>query len=361
MYWSITYDTPGPLKIMKGRYNGCRMTIYGSLLPGAASIARSAFLADSLTERAKHKIKVLDWWKAHGKNQSLCARHFGIGRMTLYRWITRYERYGLVGLNEHSRRPNHARKPTTSWEIVLRTVQLRKQYPAWSKHKIHALLKREGITTSESTVGRILTRRGLIDKKKSKKRRKAALRPRARFPRGMRISEAGDMVQIDTKYIMLPGGRKFYQFTAIDVLTKQRVLRVYPSQSSRNGAHFLRECIASFPCVINAVQTDNGAPFLKEFERACKELRIPHYFIYPRSPKQNTYVEISHGADQREFYEQGNVSSILPVMQEKIREWERVWNTVRPHEALGQLTPEEYFRKIHAVTIPTRSVIILQT
>ena len=346
---------------MKGRYNGCRMTIYGSLLPGAASIARSALLADSLTERAKYKIKVLDWHRAHGKNQSLCARHFGIGRMTLYRWIRRYEQRGLLGLNEDSRKPKNVRNPTTSWNIVIRTVRLRKQYPAWSKHKIHALLKREGVTTSESTVGRILKKRGLIDKKKSKKRKKAALHPKARFPRGLRISEVGDMIQIDTKYIMLPGGRKFYQFTAIDVLTKQRVLRVYPSQSSRNGAHFLRECIASFPFLIKAVQTDNGAPFLKEFEKLCQELGMPHYFIYPRTPKQNSYVEISHGADQREFYEQGNVYSMLPVMQEKIREWERIWNTVRPHEALGQMTPEEYFWKIQTVTIPTRNVIVLQT
>ncbi|MEK9134836.1 MAG: hypothetical protein AAB451_00815 [Patescibacteria group bacterium] len=36
---------------MKGRYNGCRMTIYGTILPGAAAIARSAFLTDKLTER----------------------------------------------------------------------------------------------------------------------------------------------------------------------------------------------------------------------------------------------------------------------------------------------------------------------
>lgn len=346
---------------MKGRYSGCRMTIYGTIVPGMAAIARSASLTDSLTERAKYRIKVLDWWKFHGKNSALAARHFGIGRNTLWRWIKRCERHGLAGLEEDSRRPKNVREPTTSWNIVIRTVQLRKRYPAWSKHKIHALLQREGIATSESTVGRILKRRGLIDKKTSQQRRKAALRPRARFPHGFRICEAGDMIQIDTKYIMLTGGRKFFQFTAIDVLTKQRVLRVYPSQSSRNGARFLRECIASFPFRIKAAQTDNGAPFLKEFEKLCKELCLPHYFIYPRQPKQNSYVEISHGADAREFYRQGNVCSILPVMQEKIKEWERIWNNVRPHEALGQLTPREYFQKIQTINIPTRDVIILQT
>lgn len=117
---------------MKGRYNGCRMTIYGTILPGAASVARSAVLGKVLTE-----------------------------------------------------------------------------YPTWSKYKIRVLLKREGIEVSASTIGRILKRRNLINKKLSKKRRKAALRPKARFPRGLKISEPGDMIQMDTKHIILTGGKSF--------------------------------------------------------------------------------------------------------------------------------------------------------
>ena len=70
---------------MKGKYSGRHMTIYGSILPGAIAIARSSFLTDKLTERAKCKIKILDWYKNYGNNMSLTARHFGIGRMTLFR------------------------------------------------------------------------------------------------------------------------------------------------------------------------------------------------------------------------------------------------------------------------------------
>lgn len=346
---------------MKGRYSGRRMTVYGYILPGAASVARSAALVNSLTERAKHKLRILDWHKAHGSNNSLTARHFGIGRMTLYRWMKRFKRYGVTGLNEKSRKPKNVRKPTTSWDTVIRIVQLRRQYPAWSKYKLKALLEREGIQISASTVGRVLKRRGLINKKISQKRKKAALSPKKRFPKGLSISQPGDLIQMDTKYIMLTGGRRFYQFTAIDVLTKRRVLRVYPSESSRNGAKFLSECLLNFPFSIKAVQTDNGAPFLKEFDKLCKEKGLPHYFIYPRQHKQNSYVEVSHGADQREFYQQGNVSSFLPVMQRKIKEWEDVWNNVRPHEALRQLTPSEYLLKLQTTKLPTKDVIILQT
>lgn len=346
---------------MKGRYAGCRMTIYGSILPGAASIARSAVLEEHLTERAKYKLKVIDWHRKNGENISRTARHFGYTRKVIRRWIKQYNQKGLLGLNEKSKRPKKTRVPAITPDVVVKIVKLRKQYPAWGKEKIAALLNKEGITISASTVGRVLKRRGLIDKKKSAKRRKAALHPKARFPYGFKVSSPGDMIQIDTKYIILSGGRKLYQFTAIDVLAKYRVLRVYPSLSSRNGRLFLEECLKEFPFSIKAVQTDNGSEFLKEFDKRCKELNIPHYFIYPRHAKQNSYVEISHGADEREFYPFGNVYQDRETMNQKLIEWQTIWNTIRPHQALNQRTPIEYLDYLTNNNLPTKNVIILQS
>ena len=345
---------------MKGRYAGCRMTIYGTILPRAISIARSAFLAGNLSERAKQKLKILDWYRAHGGNISLTARHFGLTRETVIGWRNRLSKEGPRGLEDRSRRPHRLRGPAISWDIVFEVVKLRKQYPAWSKYKIQTLLPNH-LKTSVSTVGRILKRRGLIDKKISRKRQKSARSPKARFPRGMKISQPGDMIQIDTKHIMLAGGRRFYQFTAIDVLSKKKAMMVYSSESSRNGKDFLIHCLKTFPFPIRAVQTDNGAPFLKEFDQFCKENNLPHYFIYPRTPKQNTYVEISIGADKREFYQRGNVYHDLGMMREKIEEWQRIWNEIRPHQSLNYLTPNAYLEKWQTGRLPTKDVITLQT
>lgn len=88
------------------------------------------------------------------------------------------------------------------------------------------------------TVGRTLKRRGLIDKRISGKRSKSAKYPKTRYPRGMKISKPGDMIQTDTKYIILIGGRKYYQFTAIDVLSKKKVMRIYKTQSSKMTRYF---------------------------------------------------------------------------------------------------------------------------
>lgn len=337
------------------------MTIYGSILPGAALVARSALRSGHLTKRAKVKLKILDWHQRHGRNFSRTSRRFGIQRLTLRIWVKRIRQMGPAGLNDRSHRPHRLRQPATPWEIVMNVVNLRKQYPAWSKYKIQILLARQGTKVSASTVGRIMKRRGLIHHRASAKRRRAALHPKARFPRGLRISRPGDMVQMDTKHIMLPGGKKHYQFTAIDILTKTRVLRVHPSESSRNGARFLKTCLRAFPFKVRAVQTDNGAPFLKDFVRICQQKKLPHYFIYPRTPKQNTYVENSHGADKREFYQQGNVYQNRELMDRNLRGWEKVWNEVRPHEALNYLTPMAYLKKWQTSRLPTRDTITLQT
>lgn len=266
----------------------------------------------------------------------------------------------MYGLRDRSHRPHRLRRPTTPWQTIDRVVAVRNAYPAWSKYKIRILLQREGMSVSASTIGRILKRKGLINERVSQRRKRAALRPKARFPRGLRISRPGDMVQMDTKHLMLNEGRKLYQFTAIDVLTKLRILRVYRSEASRNGADFLRLCSASFPFIVKAVQTDNGAPFLREFERLCRHMQLPHYFIYPRHPKQNTYVEISHGADEREFYHQGNKHTRITTMQQRLSGWQSIWNTVRPHAALNYLTPQAYFEKWQTGRLPTRDTITLQ-
>lgn len=346
---------------MKGRYNGCHMTIYGSLLPGAVGIARWARKMERLTIKARFRIKVLDWHKQHGNNISLTARHFSLTRTTVRNWIRKFRSLGVIGLRDKSHRPKNLRKPTTPFETIIEVVKLRKTYPTWSKYKIQKIIEEKGVLVSASTVSRILKRRGLISKKVSRKRRKAALSPRARFPKGIRILRSGDMVQLDTKQVNLTGGRKIYQFTAIDVLTKQRLLKYYSSNSSRNGADFLRYCLDKLPFRVCAIQTDNGAEFLKEFEALCRKLKLTHYFTYPRSPKQNSYVEISHGADEREFYQQGKTFQDMKIMQNKLREWEYVWNYVRPHAALNYLTPYQYFLQLKNQNFQTKDSIILQT
>lgn len=337
------------------------MTVYGTTIPMVRGIAQSSFVTSNLSNKARYRLKIIDWCKAHDNNISLASRHFAIGRSTLDRWMKRLKKYGLMGLEDRSRKPKNIRRPVTTWETVMRIISIRKVHPTWSKYKIKAILKKEGIKVSESTIGRVLKKKGLIDKKISRKRKKAALRPKARFPRGFKVSRPGDMIQIDVKHIRPNASHKLYQFTAIDVLTKRRVLAAYSSESSLNGALFLRKCMNAFPFKIHNIQTDNGSTFQKHFDEMCKMVNIPHYYIYPRSPKQNCYVEASHNADEHEFYQQGNAHPDIFIMRKRLKEWECIWNDERPHASLDYLTPNEYLNKIQNTNISTQNYINLQT
>lgn len=346
---------------MKRQYAGCSMTIYGTIIPGTARIARLANQTNNLTLRAKQRLKIVDWYNAHGKNQSLTSRRFGIDREALREWIKRVKLLGPVGLNDKSHRPHKLRASRLHWKIKERIIEIRKENPTWSKYMISAIIHSEGQTVHSSTVGRFLKKKGLINQRISRKNQKAATHPKKRFPRDFVMKQPGDMIQIDTKFLTGVGGIKLYQFTAIDVLTKIRVLCVSSSLSSKQGAQFLRLCITKFPFKITAVQTDNGKEFLKEFDQWCQKKNIPHYFIEPRCPKQNSYVERSHLTDEKEFYQQGNMRSSVARLLPLLQQWEHKYNCIRPHQSLNYLTPMAYFNHYQQGRIPTKDFIPLQT
>src|SRR5688572_12260969 len=146
----------------RGRY-GVPMQTYGSILPGAATLARllPELVAESraelmLSREAKARLSVIRWHEEHGRSVKLTAERFGLSRPTIYAWRKRYQRAGLKGLEDRSHRPHNLRKPTWSAELEKRVLALREQYPRWGKDKLVVLLRREGIEASTSMVGRIL-------------------------------------------------------------------------------------------------------------------------------------------------------------------------------------------------------------
>lgn len=342
------------------RYTGCPMNIYGHIVPGAVTLASWTQNKD-ISKQAKQRLMMIDWHKHHGKNTSLTARHFGVERRTIRKWLRRFSVLGIKGLNNRSSAPRKTRTTTTSTDVILAVVALRRQNPCWSKYKLKAYLRKQGVAVSESTIGRILLRYQLINDKVSKKRKRSALFPKRRYPRDLVIKNPGDMVQIDTKHLVGIGGTKLYQFTAIDVLTKIRVISISTRISSRQASLFFDQCLSEFPFPIQAVQTDNGSEFQKEFREATSKHRVTHYFIETRSPKQNSYVERSHLTDEQEFYQQGNLVSSVADMTPKIKQWQYFYNYVRPHQALNYLTPSEYFDKYRYGRLPTNNYIPMQT
>ena len=337
---------------MKGRYNGCTMGTYGYILPGAVRFYYTQKRSDVVGKGVKQRLAWMDFYREHGKNASLTCRHFGISRDTFYRWKKRFKPRNLSSLEEQSRRPMHLRKPTTAPKIVDRIRALREKYPRWGKDKLVVLLQAQGIKVSASTVGRVLKRllsRGVIrepEKLLRVRSRRHVNRPWARRkPREYSIEAPGDIVQVDTlDQEILPGLRR-KQFTARDYVSKFDVLWAFSNATSNCAKRFLDHMRERMPFAIRAIQVDGGSEFMGEFEAECQKRGIRLFVLPPRSPKLNGSVERANRTHTEEFYEVEEVHTDLALHNRQLLTWENTYNFVRPHQALGYLTPAEFYNR----------------
>jgi len=302
-----------------------------------------------LSREARQRLKWMDFHRTHGNNASLTCRHYGISRDTFYRWKARYDPLDLSTLESRSRAPQNQRTPTTAPETVRLVVRLRDANPEWSKYKLAVVAERDhSVTVSPSTVGRVLTRSGRISSRRAAKRRKAARTRRTRRPRELVASMPGELVQVDTKHLYLPGGLKRFQFVAVDVATRVKVTEVYATVSSRSAASFLSTVASRVPFEVRAVQTDNGSEYLGEFDRACAARGVAHFFSHPHCPKHNAFVERQIQTEIDEFHSLVEPVSDTAELNDLLLAWDRFFNEVRPHQSLGYLTPMAYYRRITA-------------
>ncbi|GAI35385.1 unnamed protein product, partial [marine sediment metagenome] len=93
------------------------------------------------------------------------------------------------------------------------------------------------------------------------------------------------------------------------------------------------------PFPIRAIQVDGGSEFQDAFERECQERGIKLFVLPPRSPKLNGHVERAQRTHTEEFYEVTEASFEIRELNQALLEWEKVYNTIRPHQSLGYLTP----------------------
>ncbi len=180
-------------------------------------------------------------------------------------------------------------------------------------------------------------------------RRTRRLRPHAqRKPWGYRPQAPGDLVEIDTMVVeVLPGQRRIH-FTARDVVSRKDVLVATRELTSRAAERMLREDLGRLGFPVRAIQIDGGSEFKATFERACQDLGIHLFVLPPRSPKLNGHVERAHRTHQEEFYDLTEVPESVIEHNALLRQWEAIYNEVRPHQALGYLTPNEYLAQFHA-------------
>jgi putative transposase len=306
-----------------------------------------------LTPRARARLAMLEWHRAHGANVARTARHFGFSRPTVYRWLGRYDRFRLSSLEDRGSGPHRRRRPTWTAEDAEAVARLRGQYPRWGKEKLAVLLAREGRRRSVSMIGRILARlrrRGVLAERagpRARVRRRAPGRPYAvRLPRGLALERPGDLVELDTLDVRPLPSIALKQFTARDRASRWDVLEVHDRATARTATDVLERILARMPFPVRAISVDNGPEFMAEFEHACARRGIALYCLPPRSPKLHGTVERANRTHTEEFWEVTDAEPTPAAFRTALLDWERTYNTIRPHQALGYLTPAEYLASV---------------
>jgi putative transposase len=305
-----------------------------------------------ISKEASRRLKWFDYYFANDRNARLTCRHFDISPQTFYRWKRRYDSEHLESLEDVSHRPKRVRQPTYSVELVEAVIKLRERYPRWGKDKLAILLEGEDHHASASTVGRILSRvkeRGLLKEpipNHVSARKRFRNRPYAvRKPKDYQAAAPGDIVQLDTMDLRPLPGVILKHFTAHDVVSRWNVLSVHGQASAATTAHFLDSLEARMPFTIKAIQVDGGSEFESVFEQECQRRGIKLFVLPPRSPKLNGGVERANRTHTEEFYEVTDSTFDLADIRPELLQWETVHNTIRPHQALGYLTPQRFLEQ----------------
>jgi transposase InsO family protein len=333
------------------------MQVYGSILPGAVTLARLLPKAAGeardrrpQSREAKRRYKAIAWYEAHERNASRTARYFGVSRSTFHAWLKRYRESGQRGLEDRSRRPRKVRQATWDADVEARVLALRQENPRWGKDRLAAILNREGVKVSVSMVGRILTRlkregRLLPATTADPNIRSASyVRPHARRkPHDYVPQVPGDLVQVDSADVRWTGLPQVYKhFSARDYISRWDVLGVYSRATASTAASFLEDLLQRMPFEVKAIQVDGGSEFKAEFEAACAAKGLDLFVLPPRSPKLNGRVERAQRTHKEEFYQVIEPPDGLDQLRSQLLLQEQRYNTYRPHQALGYQTPKEW-------------------
>jgi len=266
---------------------------------------------------------------------------YGVSRKTGYKWIERYLRCGPAGLDERSRKPLCSPNQTAQ-EIVTAILEARHRHPSWGGKKLLALLHKRHPRWSlpgRSTVCDILSRHGMVPKKRNRRRIGHPGKPTSV------ILGPNDLWCADYKGQFRTGdGRYCYPLTVTDGFS--RYLLGCQGLNSTSVA----EAKPVFTRLFNEyglpkrIRTDNGVPFathtlarLSSLSAWWIRLGVLPELIEPGKPQQNGRHERMHRTLKAETTRPAAGS--LAAQQRKFNRFREEFNNERPHEALDQQTP----------------------
>jgi transposase InsO family protein len=282
-------------------------------------------------------------------NLSAVCRSFGLSRRTAYRWLARYHAEGLAGLQPRSHRPKRVpQKYRSLWSE--RVLALRRRHRTWGASKLRSrllhLYPRARRWPARRTIDRWLRAARLSAKAPPRKRPGPII---VRAP--LTAATAPNHVwTIDFKGWFRTGdGARCDLLTVRDLASRfvlaVRLVKKLDDQRTRLAmtAIFRRYGLPQI------IRVDNGSPFAGLGSRNLSRLSvwwlrlgIQVEFTRRAKPQDNGAHEQMHRILKAETASPPAPS--LHAQQRRSERWVRLYNEMRPHQALGGQVPARLYR-----------------
>lgn len=303
-------------------------------------------LTDPMTERLRF---VTTLRKHKATFRSLCAA-FGVAPKTGYKWLHQFDADGPAGLRDRSRRPL-SNSRAISPAIAKRLVELRREHGDWGPKKLVGWLEaneREWDVPAPSTVGELLKRQGLVTERKRRVRY-----PHPRTEPLRHADKPNAVWAMDFKgWFRLGDGTRCDPLTITDGFSRYLLCcRAGTAMGDTVASDVWAALVRTFReyGMPAAIRVDNGQPWAAPKGRlgitklAVKILKadIALERIDPGKPQQNGRHERFHLTLQQSAARPPEKN--MRAQQQRFDAFQHEYNQVRPHEALHQRTPSEFY------------------
>lgn len=322
---------------------------------------------ETLSDKAQLKLEwIIFYYVQANRNAKKTALHFGLTRKTFHKWLARFKKNDLKGLEEMSYAPLRTRIRDISLIQRSRIKILRKRYPRYGKMKLVPLYKKfyqENISSWK--IQKVVEEDNLYPDKvrATRLRRKqiqARIHKRQRVTKLVKEKKVNFLWHVDTVILTLSCGGYRYLLTAIDEMSKMAFARLYTTHSSRAARDFLERLVYLTDNKVINIHHDNGSEFKKEFEEACRVLTIPQWYSRPHTPKDNAVLERFNRTIQEEFIEATDIDPLfVDDFNRKLLDWLIEYNSNRPHQTLDYKSPLEYLDEYYSEVSPRYSSLTI--
>ena len=203
--------------------------------------------------------------------------------------------------------------------------------------RLHVLMRREGLMMNHKKLRRLYREERLQVRRRSGRKRALGTRAPMAIPQG-----PDHRWSLDFLSDAFTDGRRFRILAIVDDFTRECLALV--ADTSLPGLRVVRELEAVIACRGRPVMcvSDNGTELTgMAVLRWCQEMRIEWHYIAPGKPTQNAFIESFNGRLRDELLNE-TLFTTLAQARAVLAAWKNDYNMVRPHSALGNLTPAQY-------------------